>query len=74
MPLYNYLCADCGHAYTDLVFGDQLPRCPECDGERAEKQLSTFAVHGERSEPPALPGPCGSCGDPRGPGACGFDA
>jgi putative FmdB family regulatory protein len=72
MPIHAFLCRDCGENYTDLVFGEQLPTCPKCASQRAEKQFSTFAVHG-RAKPSASvppPGACGTCGDPRGPGSC----
>jgi putative FmdB family regulatory protein len=70
MPIYEYLCGACGHAFELLLYGSERPRCPECGDARPEKQLSSFAAHGEmRAERPA-PGSCGTCGDPRGPGAC----
>jgi putative FmdB family regulatory protein len=68
MPIHEYLCADCGHAFEELVFGDARPACPACRGERAEKQFSAFGVGSGVPEPG--PGACGSCGDPRGPGSC----
>jgi putative FmdB family regulatory protein len=68
MPIYQYVCADCGHAFEDLIFGDATPACPKCEGDRAEKQFSAFSVGGGGPDP--LPPGCGTCGDPRGPGAC----
>jgi putative FmdB family regulatory protein len=73
MPIYEYVCRACGHAFEALVYGSERARCPECEGTRLEKQLSTFAAHGEtRAELPP-PGACGTCGDPRGPGACSMN-
>ena len=70
MPIYEYLCAGCGHEFEVLVRGSERPRCPECESAELEKRLSVFSAHGgTRSDLPA-PGPCGTCGDPRGPGAC----
>lgn len=73
MPIYEYVCRACEHAFEALVYGSERPRCPECEGEELEKQLSAFAAHGgTRPELPA-PGACGTCGDPRGPGACSMN-
>lgn len=70
MPIYEYVCAGCGHAFEALVYGSERARCPECEGTELEKQLSTFAARGESRPELAPPGSCGTCGDPRGPGAC----
>jgi putative FmdB family regulatory protein len=72
MPIYEYVCSGCGHAFEALIYGSERPRCPECSGEELEKQFSTFAARGETS-PDAAPGACGTCGDARGPGACALD-
>ena len=77
MPIYEYLCCGCGHAFEALVYGKERPACPECASTELEKQLSTFATRGAtqgdlRPELPP-PGSCGTCGDPRGPGACALD-
>lgn len=37
-----------------------------CRSTELDKRLSVFATQGEKTEPMA----CGTCGDPRGPGAC----
>jgi len=70
MPIFEYTCQDCGHAFEDLIFGDERPQCPECESDRAEKRFSAFAVPSQASNPMPAPGACGTCGDPRGPGAC----
>lgn len=75
MPIYQYRCEDCGTEFEDLVRGAELPACPRCAGSNASKRFSTFAVPaGARGPAPAAgPGACGTCGDPRGPGACSLD-
>ena len=70
MPIYEYVCARCRHAFEALIYGSERARCPECASDELEKQLSTFAAHGEARPERADPGACGTCGDPRGPGAC----
>jgi hypothetical protein len=52
--------------------------CPACHGTRLEKQLSVFAASvptafGAAKSIPAELSACGTCGDPRGPGACSLD-
>jgi len=69
MPIYEFVCPDCGYAFEDLVRAGERPDCPECGSERAEKRFSTFGVAGSAASA-TISGPCGTCGDPRGPGAC----
>lgn len=71
MPIFEYICKDCDHAFEALVFGGEKAQCPKCHSKKLAPQLSTFAVasKGSASASPAA-GACGSCGDPRGPGAC----
>jgi putative FmdB family regulatory protein len=76
MPIYEYACAQCGTEFEELVFADEAVECPKCRSKNAEKKLSTFATTHADSAARArgeMPGPCGSCGDPRGPGACGLN-
>lgn len=74
MPVYEYVCQRCSTGFEELVFpGDAPPVCPSCQAPGAERVLSVVAVG--RADAAPLPtsramGPCGSCGDPRGPGAC----
>jgi putative FmdB family regulatory protein len=75
MPIFEYICKDCQHEFEALVFGQQRAECPKCQSKKLEPQLSVFAVSSRGgaastsfSDAPA--GACGSCGDPRGAGAC----
>jgi putative FmdB family regulatory protein len=71
MPIYDYLCRDCGAPYQELILGGEVPTCPQCSSHRAEKQFSPFAARGAGVRPDLPPpGACGTCGDPRGPGSC----
>jgi putative FmdB family regulatory protein len=56
MPLFEYRCKSCGHAFEALVFGGRKPVCPRCDSDDLEKQFSTFATSGASDR--ALP--CGA--------------
>ena len=40
MPLYEYTCKECDHAFEALVFGQEKVECPECQGHRLEKLFS----------------------------------
>jgi putative FmdB family regulatory protein len=74
MPIYEYVCRDCGERFERLVHGNATPSCPACEGARLDKQFSVFAV-GARPTAASRPAPaaCGTCGDPRGPGACSLN-
>ena len=74
MPIYEYACSGCGHQFEALVSSDTTPQCPHCHSVELEKQLSVFATTASSASAPPLPGPCGSCGHPDGPGACGRHA
>ncbi|MBI1872716.1 MAG: zinc ribbon domain-containing protein [Acidobacteria bacterium] len=73
MPVFEYVCKSCSRQFEQLVRHGDHPACPDCGGEELEKLFSVFAaaVGGSRSGP--APGPCGTCGDPRGPGACSMN-
>jgi len=77
MPIFEYLCKDCGKQFEVLVRGSEKARCPKCKSASLEQQLSAFAVaagHGNGGSTDfaseAAPG-CGSCG--MDGGSCGLD-
>jgi putative FmdB family regulatory protein len=74
MPIFEYVCEACQHRFEALVFGREKARCPKCESQKLTPQLSVFAVAAKGSSAgisDAMPsGACGSCGDPRGAGAC----
>jgi putative FmdB family regulatory protein len=73
MPIYEYGCNKCGHEFETLVRSGSVPDCPRCHSTALEKRLSVFATAGSTADTTALAaGPCGSCGHPDGPGACGL--
>ena len=74
MPIYEYACKECQHEFEALVYGTQEAECPKCAGKELEPKLSVFAVAASAGKPaPRAAGGCGSCGDPRGPGACSMN-
>lgn len=75
MPIFEYVCTQCTHRFEAIVLGGEAPHCPTCESDALEKQLSVFAVGSSapRANAQFGPAPCGSCGDPRGPGACSLN-
>lgn len=72
MPLYEYVCKRCSHAFEELSSRDEGALCPKCAAQDVERVLfSRVAVKTSAAEP--APSPCGRCGDPRGPGACSMN-
>jgi len=76
MPLYEYACRECAKEFEALVRSSETPSCPSCHSADLQRKLSVFAAHTQggssSGEVPAM-GPCGSCGDPRGPGSCSLN-
>jgi len=74
MPIFEYICRDCHQQFETLVTASRTPVCPACRSDALDKQLSVFAVSssGARKTAPEA-GACGTCGDPRGPGACSLN-
>ena len=53
------------------IVGRNQAKCPQCHSQKLSPQLSVFAMSAKSgSSVPASAGACGSCGDPRGAGAC----
>jgi len=47
MPIFEYVCKDCGRAFEKIVPRyDSEVDCAHCNSENVEKQLSVFAVAG----------------------------
>lgn len=66
MPLYEYLCVDCGHRFEFLQsigVGAEGLSCPRCGDRKLEKQFSTFAGKSKTG--------AGGRGDNLSTGGCG---
>jgi putative FmdB family regulatory protein len=71
MPIYEYLCKECGRPFEKIVPRyDSEVDCPHCHSANVEKQLSVFAVAGS-STAEATDAGCGRCGAAE-PGTCGL--
>lgn len=73
MPIFEYICQECGCGFEALVYGKEKAACPKCHSKKLAPQLSVFAVSGRGAGSEPAAGPCGRCGDPRGPGACAME-
>jgi len=64
MPMYEYKCKSCGHAFERYSAGrggsEEGGACPKCRKGRVEKVFSTFAATGCCS--PSLTPSSGGCG------------
>jgi putative FmdB family regulatory protein len=78
MPIFEYLCDDCGTKFEKLVrrsggVAEQV-LCPSCGRDHLQEQYSTFAAHASGtaksgSSDAAMPScPSGMC---QTPGMCG---
>lgn len=74
MPLYEYACRSCDSEFELLIRGEEHPECPNCGGNRLDKQFSVPAAHmaGGASLPICeTPSSGGGCGLPQcGTGGC----
>ena len=72
MPIFEYICKDCGHAFEKIVPRyDSEVECSHCNSPSVDKQLSVFAVAGSSGTEMPEAG-CGRCGAAQ-PGMCNLD-
>jgi putative FmdB family regulatory protein len=45
MPIYEYICDDCGTKFEKLVRNGSAVACPDCGESHLQPTLSTFATH-----------------------------
>ena len=68
MPIFEYLCEDCGNKFEKLVRRDTDEiLCPSCGQSHLEQQYSSFAAHanGRDSMANSMPScPSGMCATP----------
>ena len=72
MPLYEYLCRECGKTFEMLILSDaETPRCIDCGSDRLKKLLSAHAgVSGAAGSRLPDPGDTGCCGSTPGHAGC----
>ena len=73
MPIYEYICDDCGERYERIVMNRHTKiTCPKCESAKKTIQLSVFAAPangGKSSGSKTSAGP--SSGPGSGGGCCG---
>lgn len=73
MPLYEYICLDCGAIFDNfrpVSEANALQNCKKCNGKNTQRKLATFfSKSGERTTTRTETGGC-SCGGCSG-GSCG---
>jgi putative FmdB family regulatory protein len=75
MPIFEYLCEDCGNKFEKLVRRAASENdanglhCPSCGQEHLKQQFSTFAAHANGAPKETMPS-CAS-GMCRTPDLCG---
>ena len=69
MPIYEYICGDCGNHYEQIVLSQkQAIACPKCSSGSHTLQLSVFSAPAKSS---AAAGDSGAV--PMGGACCGGD-
>lgn len=62
MPIYEYICEECAHAFEKLVPSSRSRvECPQCRSAKVAKQFSTFAFKGDRGFVGSTSGGCSGC-------------
>ncbi|HJY88366.1 MAG TPA: FmdB family zinc ribbon protein [Candidatus Acidoferrales bacterium] len=62
MPIYEYLCEECGTRYERVVFSERLTiACPKCASERQTLQPSVFRTS-KFASPDGSSSSAGRCG------------
>jgi putative FmdB family regulatory protein len=70
MPIYEYVCDDCGAEYERIVLNAATKvTCPKCASAKGTIQLSVFAAHGGNGAKAS--GGSSSSGSASGGGCCG---
>jgi len=76
MPIYEYLCQDCGNKFEKLVrraADASDTECPSCGQKHLKQEYSTFAAHAGGSPKSAEMPSCPSGGPCSNPGMCGMN-
>jgi putative FmdB family regulatory protein len=68
VPLYEFVCSRCEHAFEELVFGKETVECPQCHATEVKRQMSMPAR--PQSTGADVPMACNSEGPPCGAPWC----
>jgi putative FmdB family regulatory protein len=72
MPLYDFLCTECGHVAEVLVYNETVTvHCEKCGGNHLKKLMSAHSsLSGSASSAMPGPGDTACCGDSPGHAGC----
>ncbi|MEW6567365.1 MAG: zinc ribbon domain-containing protein [Chloroflexota bacterium] len=65
MPIYEYICLDCGMRFDALRLmaeADAPIRCSQCESDHTSRTISLFAAHSDGKLVAGGGGGCASCG------------
>jgi len=65
MPLYEYVCKDCGHHFDSLRSfkdADKTIACKHCFSEKTTRAISVFYAQSDGRAVTASSGGCAGCG------------
>ncbi|HAF63014.1 MAG TPA: FmdB family transcriptional regulator [Anaerolineaceae bacterium] len=64
MPIYEYICQNCGATFDQLRSFSQADdpiACPQCAQSQSKRKLSSFFAHNESGNSAHSSHNCGSC-------------
>ncbi|MFC1523480.1 FmdB family zinc ribbon protein [Thermodesulfobacteriota bacterium] len=68
MPLFDFVCLDCGEEFETLLMGSDTPVCPKCRSKNLEKKMSAFSFRsgqkggsGSNATPSGSGSKCSGC-------------
>ncbi|HEQ60869.1 MAG TPA: zinc ribbon domain-containing protein [Firmicutes bacterium] len=64
MPIFEYVCKDCGAAFELLIRGEsdrESAACPRCGSRQMDKQFSVFGMSGVESRGGGGGSSCSTC-------------
>ena len=65
MPIYEYVCKDCGYEFESIRSmkdADSPIHCKNCLGDRTSRAISVFYAKSDGRSITASSGGCGNCG------------
>jgi putative FmdB family regulatory protein len=75
MPIYEFVCRECGVRFEKIVpLNTETSSCQKCESNNVEKVLSTFAVQTQHYSPcGSESSACRSCPGAGAPGMCSLN-
>jgi len=62
MPIYEYMCKQCGEEFEKLVFNhSKAVACPACEGHDIKKKFSAFGMKSGNTFISSSGSSCGAC-------------